>query len=82
MIPHEDEWCAHPDHLESLPSPTLATGYRIEHFPSAHDVGITLQVSIPMCARHVKGELPQGIFEGEVRVVVNRVSRGRRSRYQ
>ena len=77
MIPHEDEWCAHPDHWKPA-MPTPATGYRIEHFPSAHDVGITLQVSIPMCGRHVKGELPQGIYKGTTRVVVNRVSRGRR----
>ena len=70
-----DKWCAHPDHKTPMP----ANGYRLEHFPSAHDVGITLSVKIPMCHKHVDQELPRGVYsEVTMEVIVSRDLRGRR----
>jgi hypothetical protein len=72
------EWCAHPDHEEPPVTPMPANGYRVETFPSAHDVGVVLEMSIPMCDLHVSKELPRGIYQGTPRVVVTRATRGRR----
>ncbi len=77
-IMQEAEWCAHPQH-KANEEKVSASGYRIEQFPSAHDIGIVLTTSIPMCGEHVGQELPRGIYSNViVDVVVNRDLKGRR----